>query len=178
VNESRLAFFIYFLILALGILNCLHAYPQLPQLLASHFSANGTPNGWLPKNTFFLLTAIMMAISALPGFLAPRSIASQPDSRLNLPKKSYWLAPERRAETLGFIKTQMTWFSCGILFVLLYGTSQAINANLPSVGSFNARGMFYVMVGFVAMTLFWMVRFVRHFYNAPDSTAISAPPRS
>jgi uncharacterized membrane protein len=171
VNESRLAFLLYFLLLAFGILNWLHAYPQLPQLMASHFAANGRPNGWMPKDLFFAVTVLVTFVSLLPAFLAPRSIAKRPPSRLNLPNKDYWLSPEHRAETYEFIKAQMAWFSCGILFVLLYGTSQAINANLPGVGYFNARGMFYVMVGFVAMIVVWMVRFLRHFYNAPDSPA-------
>jgi uncharacterized membrane protein len=176
MNESRLAFFAYLLMLALGILQWVHVYPQLPQHMASHFAANGTPNGWMPKNAFFLLTVVMTALSALPAVLAPRSITSKSDARLNLPKEDYWLAPEHRQETFRFINAQMSWFSCGILFVLLYGTSQAINANLPGIGYFNSRGMFYVMVGFVLLTLLWTVRLITHFSNTPDSP-ISAPPR-
>lgn len=169
MKEFRLAAFIYFLMLAFGILKWLHVYPQLPAIMASHFAANGKPNGWMPKNVFFALTILITAISALPAFLAPRLMASRPASRINLPRKEYWLSPEHRAETFEFIKGQMAWFGCGVLFVLLYGTSQAINANLPSVGYFNSRGMFYVMVGFVVMILVWMIRFLRHFYDAPDS---------
>jgi uncharacterized membrane protein len=160
--------------LAFGILSWFHAYPQLPQIMASHFAADGRPNGWMPKNLFFVITILITAISALPTFLAPRSITSRPASRLNLPKKEYWLSPEHRGETVAFIKAQMAWFGCGILFVFLYGTSQAINANLPGVGYFNSRGMFHVLVGFLALTLLWMVRFVRHFSNAPDSP-VSTP---
>lgn len=176
MNESRLAGSVYFLILALGILNLLNAYPLMPPLMASHFGANGTPNGWLNKEAFFLLTAVIIVVSAIPGFLAPRLIASQPDSRINLPKKAYWLAPERREETFRFMKAQMRWFSCSVLFVLLYGTSQAINANLPG-GSFRSGGMFYLMVGFFGVTALWLMRFIRHFYNTTDSSSVSAPPR-
>ena len=176
MNDSRLPTFIYVVTLALGLLGWAHVYPQLPAVMASHFSARGIPNGWAPKPMFFLIMGIAVFVSALPGFLAPRQIESRPPARLNLPHKDYWLAPERREDTWRFLRAQMAWFSCAVLFVMLYGSSQAINANLPTIAHFNWQGMLYVMGGFVLFCTVWLSHFIWHFYNVPPS--IVSPPHT
>jgi uncharacterized membrane protein len=167
MNDSRLPALLYVLMLLLGVLQWVHAYPQLPAIMASHFAANGTPNGWEPKQAFFLLTSVIISMTAIASFVVPRWIASLPASLINLPHKPYWLAPERREETLRFLRAQMAWFGCGLLFLLLNAISQAINANLPGMRHFDSRGMLYVLGGFVLFSLAWTAHFLRHFYNVP-----------
>ena len=175
MNDSRFPTLFYFLMLILGALHWSHVYPQLPERMASHFAADGTPNGWQPKQAFFLLSCVVVGMSALVAFLAPRSLSSRPAEKINLPHRQYWLAPERREDTMRFIRAQMVWFGCGLQFVLLYGTSQAINANLPSVGYFDAKGMWYVVAGFLCFILVWIIHFLRHFYNVPPAHLSSSP---
>jgi len=175
MNNSRFPTLLYFLMLALGVLQWAHAYPQLPETMASHFTGNGTPNGWQPKQAFFLMTSIIIAVTAIPTFLAPRKISKRSPDRINLPNKAYWLAPEHREETWGFIRTYMAWFGCGLLFVLLYGISQAINFNLPNIRHFDSQGMWYVIGGFLLFVLVWLIQFLRHFYNVPPSHPSSSP---
>lgn len=167
MNDSRFPVLLYFLMLLFGVLHWFRVYPQLPERMASHFTTNGTPNGWQPKLSFFLLSCGVVGMSAFVAFLVPRLIASRPAEKINLPHKEYWLAPPRREDTMRFFRAQMAWFGCGLLFVLLYGTSQAINANLPSVGYFDTRGMWYVVAGFLFFTLVWVIHFLRHFYKVP-----------
>jgi len=169
MNDSRLPTLVYLLLLVMGLLQWANAYPQLPDVMASHFSAHGVPNGWAPKPAFFGIMALGVIVSAVAGFLAPRGIQSRPAARINLPHKDYWLAPEHREDTWRFIRAQMAWFGCAVLFVMLYGTSQAINANLPNIGRFDGDAMLYVMAGFVLFCLLWIAIFLRHFYNVPPS---------
>jgi uncharacterized membrane protein len=175
MNDSRFPVLLYFLMLAFGLLHWAHVYPRLPERMASHFTATGAPNGWQPKQAFFLLSSVVVGMSAFVAFLAPRFITSRPAEKINLPHKEYWLAPKRRKDTLRFFRAKMAWFGCGLLFVLLYGTSQAINANLPNVGYFDAKGMWYVAAGFLFFTLVWIIRFLRHFYSGPTSHSPSPP---
>ena len=169
MNASRFPTLLYFMMLILGLLQWAHVYPLLPETMASHFTANGTPNGWQPKQVFFLLSSIVIAVTAFPTFLAPRKIAKRPPDRINLPNKVYWLAPEHQEETWRFISTQMAWFGCGLLFVLLYGMSQAINFNLPNIRHFDSQAMLYVLGGFLLFVVLWLAHFLRHFYNVPPS---------
>jgi len=174
MNDSRLPAFLYLLMLVLGVLQWVHVYPQLPETMASHFSANGAPNGWQPKQAFFLLASVVIAMTTLPSFLVPRLLGSLPASLVNLPHKDFWLAPERREETTRYFRSQMAWFGCALLFLLLYAISQAINANLPGIRHFDAQGMWYVLGGFMLFTLVWTIYFLRHFYNVPPSQLSSS----
>lgn len=173
MSNSRLPTILYLVILGLGLLHWAQVYPQLPAVMASHFTAHGVANGWAPKQAFFGIMAFCVCLSAFVGFIVPRTIASRPTERLNLPNKSYWLAPEHRDETWRFIRTHMIWFGCALLFVLLMGTSQAIDANLPTVGGFNSQAMLGVMVGFGLFCVLWIAIFLWHFYNVPPSVKSS-----
>jgi uncharacterized membrane protein len=170
MSDPRFPRIAYFVLFILGLFQWAHFYPQLPARMASHFAADGTPNGWLPKDVFFVFMFCMLLVSAVVILLAPRIINSKPPERINLPNKAYWLAPEHAKETHRFITAQMGWFGCGILFVLLYGTSQAINANLHD-GHFNSQSMFQVIVAFVLLTIIWIISFIRHFSRTPQSTS-------
>jgi len=175
MSDSRLPAILYLLMLAMGLLNWAHVYPQLPAVMSSHFSAHGVANGWAPKQAFFGIMAFCVGLSAFVGFIVPRTISARPPEKLNLPNKDYWLAPEHRDETWRFVRAHMVWFASALLFVFLFGTSQAINANLPTVGSFNSQAMLAVIIGFGLFCVIWMAIFLRHFYKVPPSFPSSRP---
>jgi uncharacterized membrane protein len=163
MNNSRLPQWLYVFLLVCGAIGAAHYYPLLPERMASHFASDGTPNGWQPKEVFLLLMGMVAGVTATIGFLAPGLIARRPASQINLPNKEYWLAPERRAATMEFIAGQMRWFACAVLFVILFGGHEAIQANLREVVRFDSLAMLVVLVGFLAFVLVWAVGFVRHF---------------
>ena len=167
MNDPRLPKLVFFLMLVLGLLQWAHVYRLLPNIMASHFAANGTPNGFQTKQAFFILMFVILGTSVFVSFGVPRILARQPAGRINLPNKAFWLAPERRHETVTFFRSQMGWFGCAILFVLLYGTSLAINANLSPYHKFDSVSMLYVMIGFTLFTVIWSIFFIRHFYKTP-----------
>jgi uncharacterized membrane protein len=163
MNTSRLPQSVYALLLVCGAIGAAHYYALVPERMASHFASDGTPNGWQLKEMFFLLMGLVAASTAIIGFLAPVLIVRRPASQINLPNKEYWLAPGRRGATMEFIAGQMRWFACAVLFVILFGGYQAIQANLRSVVRFDSQTMLVVMVGFVVFVLGWLIGFVRHF---------------
>ena len=168
MNDTRLPTVIYFLLLTVGLLACAHVYPQLPERLASHFDAAGRPNGWQTKQQFFTLALWMAGLSAVVTFLLPQLIAVLPAEFINLPHKGYWLAAQRRRETQRYLRAKLTWFGCAILFVLLYGTTLSIEANLPGNGRFDSRAMLRVLVGFLLLLFAGTVVSLRHFYRLPE----------
>lgn len=169
MKDSRLPALVFLVILVLALLQWVHVYPQLPERMASHFSANGRPNGWQPKQEFFLVVPIVVVVCLVVSFLLPRTLALVPPEMINLPNKFYWLAPERRKETTRCFAAHMAWFGCGLLFVVLNAVSLAINANLSNSAHFDSQGMWYVMAGFCLFAVVLFIHLILHFCKVPES---------
>jgi uncharacterized membrane protein len=168
VDDPRLPRFLYaFLFLACLAMMAFY-YPQMPPRMASHFAADGRVNGWQSREAFFALMLLVTSTSALVGFVAPRQIAAKANARINLPNREYWLATERREETMLFISATMAWFACGMLFVLIAGTYFALRANLAPDHRFHSEAMLVVLCGFLLCLLGLLFRLVRHFRNIPS----------
>lgn len=104
-NRARLLFYS---LAALLLLQAGISYPQLPDVLASHFGASGSPNGFQSKTVFFgMLLTILLGVGSLMTFVVPALLSSRPGIT-NLPNQQYWFAPERRAATLRFLTVQFT----------------------------------------------------------------------
>ena len=93
-------------------------YLQLPDTVASHFDATGTPNGWMSKTAFVVIILAALPLSAAPtaGFAL---VLHHVQDAMNLPNKEYWLAPERRDNTLAFVGASMIWIESLIVALLL-----------------------------------------------------------
>lgn len=163
MDDPRLPRLFYIFLALAGLLMAAYYYPRMPERMASHFAGDGRPNGWQPREAFFLIMLVVGALSGIISFFAPWRIASQPNARINLPNREYWLAPERRDQTMNYISAFMAWFGCGVLFVLISGTFLALQANLAPDHRFNSQAMFVVLAAFLLSLMVGMIRFVRHF---------------
>jgi|SRR5579871_1823512 len=121
---------LFFAIFVAAIAQAVYAFPQMPARMASHFSASGTPNGWMTREQFFVVYAITFLPALLVEFWVARRIAGTSEARINLPNKEYWLAPERRAETLAYFQTFFAWYGCALLLLLVFVFELAMRANL------------------------------------------------
>jgi uncharacterized membrane protein len=170
MQNSGLPKLIYGLLAAVGLLYFSLCYPQLPDPMASHFNASGAATGWMPKSGFFTLILIVTLAAGLPIFLVPRSMAKLPNDKINLPNKEYWLAPERRIETMQYLGIQMGWFGCALLAILFCGLYNAVAANFRPDHHFDS-GSFYVGLGaFLAFIIVWLVRLLSHFARLPENS--------
>jgi len=165
VDDPRFPRMLYFFLVLVCLLMMAYYYPRMPQRMAAHFAADGHANGWQPRESFFFLSLLINALSAVITFFAPWQITSKTNARINLPNREYWLAPERREATMRYIASTMAWFGCGALFVLISGTFLALRANLAPDHRFNSEGMLTVIGAFLLSLMFLMVSFVRHFQS-------------
>jgi len=165
LDDPRLPRFLYTFLALFGLLMAAYYYPRMPVRMASHFAGDGRPNGWQPREAFFLIMLVVGSLSAIIVFFAPWRIASQPDARINLPNRDYWLAPERRALTMNYISAFMAWFGCAVLLVLISGAFLAMQANLALDHRFNSQTLIVVLIAFIFFLFFALLRFVRHFQN-------------
>ncbi len=150
--------FLLSLVLALMVLN--HAGDELPSRVASHYGADGTADGWMDRDAFVRLFALLVGgLSALWlvwAWLAPRL----PAAALNLSHRDFWLAPERRAVTVRRFRDLMlaigavtNLFFCGLLQLTVVAN------RLPEP---RLSAWFWVLtvvyLGFVAGWVVWWLR--------------------
>jgi len=154
------------LLLALALAQALYFYPQLPPQVASHFAADGQPNGWMSRGWFVVVNAAMALLIALV-FVGVAAIP-WPDGLVNLPHRDHWLAPGRRAETWRTIRRFLDLFACATLLFLLVVFQMTIDANLDGGdGSLPAATLWWLLGGYLVVTTFLTVRLVLRFRRLP-----------
>ena len=173
MQNSGLPKLIYGFLAAAGLIYFSLLYPQLPGLMASHFNAGGVATAWMPKSGFFFLIVVVTLAAGVPVFLVPKQMAKLPNNKINLANKEYWLAPERRAETIDYLGTQMGWFGCALLALLFCGLYIAVAANLKPDHTFDSTS-FYVALGvFSAFIIIFLARLISHFARVPQQNVRS-----
>jgi hypothetical protein len=148
-------------------------YSQLPDVVSSHFNARGLANGWQTKPAFFGLFAAVSVLIAMIGFGIPRIIASVPPQLINLPNKQYWLAPEHVAETMTFLKAYFAWFGCAVFLIMILTFDYAIQSNLHPDHRPDVSRMWYILAGFLAFLVVWIIRMFTRFGRLPQQNVRS-----
>jgi hypothetical protein len=82
-----------------------------------------------------LVVGVPLLIGVLPGALARKGAA-----RINIPNRDHWLAPERREDTIRFVRLHVLWFAASVALFLGYVHWLVVQANklrppeLPTAG--------------------------------------------
>ncbi|HKV62354.1 MAG TPA: DUF1648 domain-containing protein [Candidatus Acidoferrum sp.] len=171
MQNSGLPKLVYGLLASVGLLYFSLSYPQLPDPMASHFNASGVATAWMPKSGFFMLILVVTLAAGVPVFVVSKSLAKLPNEKMNLANKEYWLAPERRTETLQYLGIQMGWFGCALLALLFSGLYNAVAANLRPSHTFDSTSFYVALGAFSAFIIFWLVRLLSHFARVPQQNA-------
>ena len=149
---------------ALCAAQALYCYPLLPAKVASHFGASGAPNGWMPKGPLVWTNIIVVAILTLLFLSTASSLHRYPDSRINLPNKSYWLAPQRREETFAAITDYVLWFGSATFLLLLDIFHQVFRFNLGRATALEHP--LRSLAAYAAFAVGWTICFLRKFAKA------------
>jgi len=144
-----------------------YRYPQLPDVVASHFDVHGVANGWQTKSAFFRIFLTVSVLAAVIGFGIPRIIAAVPPQLVNLPNKRYWLAPEHLAETQEFLSRYFAWFGCAVFLIMILTFDYALQSNLHPEDRPDASRLWYTLAGFLVFTIVWTIRMLRKFLHPP-----------
>jgi uncharacterized membrane protein len=134
----------------------------LPERVAIHFGANGRANNWTGRSQTIVL---FETLAVVPVFFVGLSLLMRvlPTATINLPQRDYWLAPERRSQTVDWISGQIAWLGCinALLMAGIYWlTIVANNLNPPRL----PMGLFVpLLAAFLLATGIWIFCFFRHF---------------
>lgn len=140
-----------------------HYSPLLPERIASHFGPGGTADGWMSSAFFIRLNLGVVLFLTFTLYTASARMRSVDPQTIKLPNKDYWLAPERRGETVEFLSGYFLWFGAATLLLMLDIFRQVFQYNL-----FLTRELDHPRVSlgvYVAFALLWIaglqVRFRR-----------------
>jgi len=140
---------------------------QLPERVATHFGANGEPNGWETQAGYVRFTLIFGAVVpafVLGTFLFIRYLDGW---GMNIPHKDYWLAPERQGQTFAFIQRQGAWFAA-LLIAFFAGVHYTIlAANAHPHASLPPTFLPWIVGPFLVATIVWCAIFLRRFFRKP-----------
>ena len=163
-SRSSAAIMTFAIIVALIVIQIVTYAPRLPDEVADNFDFDGTPNGSSGKTPFVVLYAVMVAFTALIFIGISRFLPRIPPSLINMPNKKYWLAPERKEESLAYLSRQMLHAGNATLALIALVFQQIIVVNVNAMEGEPRLGLLlWILMGiyFVYMTV-WVVRlFVR-----------------
>ena len=159
----RLATTIFLLLLVTGLFQNLYFVPQMPPKVASHFDGAGNANGWSSRSSFATMHAVtFLFLGALFGAL-PWLFGVIPPSLINMPHREYWLAPERRKESLAYLSVTMMWFGVVMMLFMLVIMQLTIDANVSGSGRLDPVSLWSSLALLLGYILVWVVKLYRRF---------------
>lgn len=136
---------------------------SLPARVASHFDGGGRPNGWMSRSSYLIFVGAfglgLPAILVL-GFRALRYL---PADLINLPRRDYWLAPERRAATVAALFQRSLWLACLLIAMMLAVHLLVVHANNQVPVRLSTPMILGLMALFLAGIAAWILSLYRHF---------------
>ena len=141
----------------------------MPAVVASHFAAGGAADGSMSRSEYatFIVTLVVAVPSLL--FLGGILAARLPARFVNVPNRRYWLAPERRADTvasLGKFGVACAYLTLGLLCAIHGLVVHANSLRPPHLAQTPLLGIvaLYLVALFVGMLLS-----VRRFLSVPPT---------
>lgn len=136
---------------------------QLPGRVATHFDARGQADDWMDRASYVQFTVVFGFVFPLIVVGICYAIRFFPNNLINLPHRDYWLAPERRAETMTDVFRHSLWFACLTLGFVLGMHVLTIQANRQQPPQLSGLLTLAVVGGFLLGMAVWSVGLIRRF---------------
>ena len=86
-----------------------------------------------------------------------------PTSGFNMPNREYWLASERREQTMSYIFGHSFWFACLLVTLFIGLQFLVVQANAHLSARFSTLMVLAMGAVLIAGTVTWVVALYRHF---------------
>lgn len=139
-------------------------WQRLPEVVISHFGANWEPNGSMSREMFMLTYVGLVGLIALSFLGSSALMRRMPLWMINLPRKEYWFAPERKEQTIDYLSETLLRFHnitqtfiAAIMHIVI-----EYNVNKQPV---NSDTFWILFTAYMTYTILWsvmlMVKFAR-----------------
>ena len=160
IRFSTIAFLLLLIVLVAFVWRTSQA---LPPVVASHFSASGAANGFMPRATYTTLVVALVVGAPLLLALVPAAAAGRGAKNLNVPDREYWLAPERGEATSAYIRGHGRWFAAAVALFLTYAHWLVVRANELRPPILSTAGIVSGLVVFFLALAVWVAVLFRRF---------------
>lgn len=140
---------------------------SLPDVVGSHFDASGAADGFMPRSWYVGCMLVMVVVFPLLLVIVQSFVLGRPRARINLPNREYWLAPERRTETIDFLRQHLVHFGSMLVVFLSYTHWLVVRANAVTPPRLAAVWFVGGICVFLAAALLWVRALLGHFRNVP-----------
>jgi tRNA A-37 threonylcarbamoyl transferase component Bud32 len=153
----------------------------LPERIAWHFDWHGNAVGWMSgRAEIFFIAALSVFLVALFWFIG-RSAVHVP-RLLYIPRRDYWLAPERRELTSALLLQQLLWLATVLTISLGALHMGVVEANTHTPPRFEIAGLILLLVIVCASVIICIVRLMNRFagattaeFRVPPEQVVSSP---
>ena len=140
---------------------------SLPALVASHFGTSGTADAFMPRDAYVrFMLAFVVGLPLLIVGLTSLTLGS-PRARINVPHRDYWLAPERREETISFLRLHTVRFGAMLLVFLCFVHWLVVRANGSQPVRLENRWFIGGLAVFAVCALVWAKALFDRFRRLP-----------
>jgi hypothetical protein len=139
---------------------------SLPPSVASHFVGSGEPDAFMTRAGY--LGTMCFFAAGMPAIMvvSTRRMVRRSPQRLNLPRRDYWLAPERREATLRAITVHIMQFGVAMSLLIAFAHWEVIQANLRMPPRLATERLLTAIGMFVLATGWWLYRLYARFRYA------------
>jgi len=148
---------------AAGLLFILATSAGMPEVAATRFGGAGEPNAFMTRFGYQVFMAFLVTVVPLLVAFLPRLVGGRWPYLLNIPHRTYWLAPERREATLAAVEAHTAFLATILILLICYVHWLLMQANAANPPRLDI-GLFFAGMGVFAVVLAaWIVRLFRRF---------------
>lgn len=135
----------------------------LPQRMATHFDANGQPNGWMNRFAAVLFqgaVGLILPLIIAAAFCAIKFVAPE---RLKVPHRDFWFATGRRTETCTYLSRQGLWLASLMVALQSMVWYELIVSNSTKIPQLSSLEFLTILGVFGLAMIAWVLRLFHHF---------------
>jgi len=144
--------------------------PRMPPLMATHFDGAGSPNGWMTRGAAAAFHLAVLGVAALAFIGLPILLGRMAPTRINIPNRQYWLAPERQAATVAALQRWMAALGCGVVLLLMAVSGLSFEANLNPPARLPTAPFLACLGAFLIYVVGAMIALYRRFPKPPPAS--------
>ncbi|MCE9518630.1 MAG: protein kinase, partial [Verrucomicrobia bacterium] len=148
---------------------------QLPPRVASHFGLEGQPNGWMGRASYLALFGCLPLLFGGVAVLISWMTRRLPARFINIPRRDFWLTPERRPAVAAFLRRRMFWLAVLMTAFLAGLHLLTVHANQSVPVHLSMDGLLALVIAFLLALLVWTICLLMRLAEVDKPLCVAQP---